>query len=367
MDSLFFILLLIATGQGLFIGAFLTFQKPPHRVTGILLGFLFIGFSLQLFDFILVYSEFIRQYPLLAFWSLPFNLALGPLMFLYAKYYLTKGRNFNKKELIHFGPFLAHLLYLLTFYYFKPESLQQELINTLLQGLSEAPLVNWGASIFPVLLYTQLAIYIILALKRILDSQLSVQELKWLYKIWKGIIAIASFGLVQNVLFFVGINQQPITGYIAATMAVFFIYYGVIAILKKKEEALQPLRQKYHYSKLSDSDRESLADQLLEFVNKEKVFLDPELSLKKLSIEMELPERQLSEIINNQVGVNFSDFLNRHRVDEFKRRLTDPTYNHLSMLGIALGCGFKSKTTFNTAFKKMEGITPSNYKQQIEK
>ena len=70
---------------------------------------------------------------------------------------------------------------------------------------------------------------------------------------------------------------------------------------------------------------------------------------------------ELSEAINSGVGKNFNDFVNSYRVKEVEQMLQDGKQEQLSLLGIALECGFNSKATFNRVFKKMTGQSPSQY------
>ena len=73
----------------------------------------------------------------------------------------------------------------------------------------------------------------------------------------------------------------------------------------------------------------------------------------------------MTEIINNIVKQNFYDYVNNFRVEEFKSLANDPANMHLKILSLAYDAGFKSKTTFNTTFKKITGQTPSEYIRQI--
>ncbi|MEL6256529.1 MAG: helix-turn-helix domain-containing protein [Bacteroidota bacterium] len=80
---------------------------------------------------------------------------------------------------------------------------------------------------------------------------------------------------------------------------------------------------------------------------------------------MKLSNGYLSQIINQKEGKNFFDFINGYRVEEVKRNLADPNFDHFSILGIGLEAGFKSKSTFNAVFKKMTGHTPTAYKKLL--
>jgi YesN/AraC family two-component response regulator len=97
-------------------------------------------------------------------------------------------------------------------------------------------------------------------------------------------------------------------------------------------------------------------------MEKEKPWLDPELTLSDLAAQFQLNPVQLSALVNNGIGKNFNDFVNEYRVEAIKKRLDAGASKQFSLLGIAYECGFNSKATFNRAFKKHAGVTPGEYK-----
>ena len=113
---------------------------------------------------------------------------------------------------------------------------------------------------------------------------------------------------------------------------------------------------------LPDEHYQKLSAQLEKLIIDEKVYLENELSLAQLSEKLNIQPYQTSELISRQYQESFFDLINRHRVEEVKKRLHDPAFSHLSILGVALDCGFNSKSSFNTAFKKFTGQTPSQYR-----
>ena len=78
-----------------------------------------------------------------------------------------------------------------------------------------------------------------------------------------------------------------------------------------------------------------------------------------------MPAHALSQLINEELGQNFFDYINSFRIQEFERRLVDPRNAHVSILGIAMDVGFNSKSSFNTAFRKFKGMTPSEYRKNL--
>ena len=117
---------------------------------------------------------------------------------------------------------------------------------------------------------------------------------------------------------------------------------------------------------LSDEQYTTWKARLEELLQRDRIYLESELSLSHLSVQLGIQPYQASELISRCYGEPFFDLINRHRVDEVKQRLEDPLYAHHSILGIALGCGFNSKSSFNAAFKKFTGFTPSQYRNLKE-
>ncbi len=108
---------------------------------------------------------------------------------------------------------------------------------------------------------------------------------------------------------------------------------------------------------------ESIKQRIVE----QRLFVDPKLTLRSLSLTLQIKEKELSRIINHHTDHNFYHFINGFRVEEFKRLLETNLSEQLSTLGIAQESGFNSKSTFYTAFKSIEGITPREYKLQLKK
>ncbi|MFW6225317.1 MAG: helix-turn-helix domain-containing protein, partial [Bacteroidota bacterium] len=85
------------------------------------------------------------------------------------------------------------------------------------------------------------------------------------------------------------------------------------------------------------------------------------ITLEHVATHCKSTIHDVSRYINEVIGMNFNDFINKKRIEEAKRRLYAPEYKHLSNEGIGQSVGFKSKTTFYRAFKKFTGKTPGEY------
>ncbi|HEX6225412.1 MAG TPA: helix-turn-helix domain-containing protein [Chryseolinea sp.] len=137
----------------------------------------------------------------------------------------------------------------------------------------------------------------------------------------------------------------------------------------------------YHYAKLitpraggalsalgSNFDAEHVMSKLKQAFEDGKLYLDPDVNLKKVSSYTGLPSKTISLMLNQYHESNFNDFVNRYRIEEVKRRLIDTSNNHFTISGIALESGFNSQATFQRAFKSTVGVTPREYiNLQIQK
>ncbi len=112
---------------------------------------------------------------------------------------------------------------------------------------------------------------------------------------------------------------------------------------------------------LSENDLQLLKTKLQNLMEKEKPFLDSQLTLSNLAKQIGVNTTALSFVINNGFGKNFNDFVNEFRVAEVKNKLNEGAAENLNLLGIALDSGFNSKATFNRAFKKFTGISPKEF------
>ena len=121
-------------------------------------------------------------------------------------------------------------------------------------------------------------------------------------------------------------------------------------------------------AKEAEARDKALEEQLLQqkekveqYLKTSRAYANPNLSLNELAAKLKMPTHVLSKIINDGFGVNFFDFVNGYRIDEFKVLVCDPRFRNQTFLAIAFEVGFNSKTAFNRSFKKMTNQTPSDY------
>jgi AraC-like DNA-binding protein len=100
------------------------------------------------------------------------------------------------------------------------------------------------------------------------------------------------------------------------------------------------------------------------FMAESEPYLDPSLSIYNLSKQINIPPKDLSLLINHDLNQHFFDFVNGFRIRKAMEILRDPDKKELTVLEILYEVGFNSKSSFNTAFKKLTRLTPTEYRRK---
>lgn len=117
---------------------------------------------------------------------------------------------------------------------------------------------------------------------------------------------------------------------------------------------------------LTDEDKTTLLDTIEQFMEDATVFCDPDFSLERLSEAINSNSNYVSKIINEKTGKNFRVYINEYRIREACRLMANPENDKFSIETIASMVGFKSKSSFNIAFKNFTGVTPSFYLKSLK-
>ncbi len=113
--------------------------------------------------------------------------------------------------------------------------------------------------------------------------------------------------------------------------------------------------------KQTDEQLSGWKEKILQQMQVQKAYEDPELSLTTLARELKTNPAVISRTINQGFEQNFNDFVNQFRIDAVKKMLDKGEHKKQTLLGIAFDCGFNSKATFNRAFKKATGLSPKEW------
>jgi AraC-like DNA-binding protein len=133
----------------------------------------------------------------------------------------------------------------------------------------------------------------------------------------------------------------------------------------ERSELLESPQARYERSGLTEAEATELKAELLAAMDDEHPYQDSELNLDDLARRLGTSPHKLSEVLNSQLGLTFYDFVNGYRVRDVQRRIADQASRNLTLLALAMDAGFSSKSTFNQAFKRCTGQTPSDYRRSV--
>ncbi len=159
--------------------------------------------------------------------------------------------------------------------------------------------------------------------------------------------------------------------YLSLVFLTFIIGYqgykqGKIFVYNTKTSSKPKKKIRTTISKQNVSEIEKNAKALLDLMEKQKPYLDAELTLYDLAKIAGLSSSELSTILNNILKNSFYDFINNYRVKEFKKEIQNPQKLQFTILAIAFDVGFNSKASFNRIFKNFTGKTPSEFKRESQ-
>jgi len=297
-----------------------------------------------------------------AFWI------VSPLLYFYVRSLCFSDFKLHLKDTLHVIPaFLIFLMVLLSFLTAEGKPLNE---TNYFQGkIGE---IN-RQFYFSFVMYIQFLVYNILSLKVIyeyrekLKSQVSSTHhiyLTWLKFVIVGFMFAWIVNLGISLLFFFKISIDY--NLAAISFAAFLIFFNVLFFKGWTQSDLFSgieETKKHQSSSLEQIEVERLLNVIYNYVENEKPFLDPELSLKKLSDSVNIPTRQLSQLINDQIGSNFYDFINGYRI-EMAKKLLIISEREKTVSEILYESGFNTKSSFNLAFKKETGLTPTEFRNK---
>ncbi len=280
----------------------------------------------------------------------------GPLFYIYLLTMVDVNFAFKKNSWLHFVPFIIAVTYAAILVVTLPK-----------RDIWTYP----GRTLITAAVGVQILLYLIATWKsvrqnglnlRLLLSYIDNSRLSLLRYFYIGFVVLWT----TQLQLFVGwdILRHPqwcpygVSLYIASA---FLFLAGVLFMALNRPEAFQRV-QKYNSSQLKQSDKDLYKEKILSAVREGKLFLNPDILLSDIAEKVGIAPYYVSQVINESLQQNFRDFINRFRVEESKRLLTQPD-QQLNVFGIALNVGFNSKSAFNNAFKKHTGVTPREFKK----
>lgn len=358
----------LITFQLLFVGLFLITHKKGTRRNNILLGTIFILISWNMGDLTLQMNGVVFKWEFLQHIDDGFFLLYGPIFYLYAQGVIFRDFKLSRGKLLHLIPYLLLTISLLLSGNLTPVTSEEIIGNDL----------PWQFFLINAFMYVHFFVYLGLSYKSLLKyrkiikntySQIDQINLDWLSVSINTFGLLAFLSLIQS---FIALAENRSVFIIALVLLLIFIFYFVNKVILKalrQPEIFAGIAQKetgkYLGSNLTAGQIEEYKKQLLALLTSEKPYLNPQVSLNDLSIKLSVSTKHLSQVINQSFNKSFFDFINTYRIQEVQQILKESRDDKLTVLEAMYEAGFNSKSSFNTAFKKETGQTPSEFRKSI--
>ena len=360
----------------LFLALFLVTVKTAHKVSNSLFAFFLvltaIDISINLGD--------VFEIPLdLRIFISSFVFLQLPAFYLYVLSVCYSDFKLKPKYLIHSIPFfVVNLVFVPRFY---AVNLASKI--SFLEKSSSMPEIQFNH----ILVHIQIVLYLIAAFMLLRKAKkiylenyagASMESLHWLFQFTLALSIFYFIALIKNIFKFTvyhNLSEWVKIGLFLFELIIIFWYlYKALnnpGLFRSIDSKLQLVERIISEEKNSDplavSEKEYNKDllKLQQYMIAEKPFLNPSLTIQDIAAAIKIPVRDLSLLINHKLDQHFYDFVNSYRIENAMAILKDVTKSKVTVLEILYEVGFNSKSSFNTAFKKHTGMTPTAYRKSL--
>lgn len=369
-------LLGVVTAISLFVSFFLAFflltVKTEHKISN------------RLFAFFLIITAIDTSEPLVSqFSNVPSNLGIFrttiaflqiPVFYLYVLSICYSDFRWKWKYLLHLIPFfLVNLAFVPRFYAVDLDSKIDFIVHR--HTMIEVQFVHWLLH-FQIVFYFSAVFLLLRKTKKLYlenNSGGDLNSFNWLFQLTRVLSVVYLIVIVKNLFKFSDyeyVSDWMKVGILVSQLFIICWYLykalnnpGLFRNIDSKLKLVSDL-----VLEEKKIEPETLNEDLLKlkrYMLDEKTFLDPALTIQDISNAMNVPVRELSVLINHQLGHHFYDFVNTYRIENAMKILQDPSKSKVTILEILYEVGFNSKSSFNTAFKKHTGNTPTEYRKTL--
>lgn len=360
---------LLGAANALFFSV-LIFSKPQRKLADKILGYWLIILSLQLI-FPFLYLADLEDYYQYAGLEVSFYAIHPFLLYLYIK--STTGQFPSKRKMI-FLILLAIVTEISVMSYFMIPS--EDRLNLIL-GKEPIRLLYYFLFI-PIIFY--FLYFFILSTNTLKDYKSNILQvysykenvdLMWLRKLVLFFYSLLLLCLPLALIFYLDhISIAECDYFYFAGLTVFIFFLGYWGYRQGEVFNFQPVLEVSKTNNSTERNQGNFqktvkgkAKELNDLMEMQKPYLNPTLTIYELARLIDMPPHQLSKLINKEFNCNFFEYINRYRIESFKKDLLSEKYKEFTLLGLALECGFNSKSSFNRIFKEQTGITPGEFKK----
>lgn len=383
------ITLLIGAMYGVLFATLLSFGKA-NRIANRFLALLLIVIALRLFPYIIGYAGFYDAYPWLSYLPYEASLAIGPLLYFYVRSLSSPGQKLSARWWLHFLPVLAQFVYYCVVFP-QPLAFKNHWDDTIH--------VPYILPVEQSLTFLSIAIYWFLSFRHYRDYQRWLEQnvsdredhhIEWLRNFlialgmtlvfWIAMVAIDRWGKPLNYF-------QRFPFYAWLQLLAYYLGTEGYRNARHRYPSWQEVEEvkEIVVSELPAPDAPAtvaaplalpnatetvvvtrdwfgMAARWRETLSDQKYWRDPELTLAKLARKLGTNTSDLSRAINEGLGMNFNELVNRLRVDSVKAQLAVPDEKR-NLLDLAFDAGFSSKASFNRSFRLYAGVTPTEFRE----
>ena len=302
--------------------------------------------TIELFFGWLISSHYYYNVPFLLRLNTPFVFLIGPSVYFLIYSHIYPNARWNKVSLLHLIPFVGAIIYFFPLY-FSSEIEKISYIDAMYTELSFDSLLIGGLRRIQQFAYLIGSIILIkktnrLQLKRKISQSiyiiLSIFALLILIDVYRYFFKFDLLGGIINII-------------LLSIVAIYLVFNQL--------RTPQPIKP------TTDTDSLQLkqfADQIVETITQEKIYLKPKISLEELSKMCNLQKHSVSQTINQHMKTNFNELINKYRVKEAVQLLESKKTRNLTIKAIAEMAGFNTVSSFNANFKKIMGKSPKEFR-----
>jgi AraC-like DNA-binding protein len=369
---------IIGAAQGVLLTFFL-FNKKENRTANKLLAVSMLIFAIDLTFGVFYLTGIVYTIPWIMALSNSFPYLYGPAIYLYIVILGDKSGKFKPAYFLHTIPFLLVQIYGLFFYYFEGASYHLDIIDM----STPQP---WQIVLIGKLIPLSGITYVVLTLLEAKKFNLKLKEsysnidkinLNWLMHLVFGTAIIWAVVIISYTLDFIYGDNLHANLIIYVSISIFLYTLGIKSLKQpqvvlldetgeSKEEPGTEQPGSYKKSGLADEFAESYLEELLNIMREEQPYKNSKLNLSDLSKMVGVSNHNLSEVINKKLESSFYDFINKYRVEEVKKLIAEDENQAYSILAHGYEAGFSSKSAFYSSFKKICGITPAQYREELK-
>jgi AraC-like DNA-binding protein len=367
------LILLLGSLQGFILGTLLWTNKKGHRLSNRLLA---VIIGLLALMSLAVGIPILNGWVSLAVDLLPLFIVmpLGPLLYFYLQSVLDPTFRLGKIERLHFLPIVLDLGAPLMGWTF---------LTGAWMGIFERSEGRaWGSMMIDYNTYVDIprwisvTTYVCLSwhlLRQqplvISGSEFDQQRRRWLWQCVNAFLVFQVIWLLFMIPYVVPGWRDPLMDKLGwypiyIPIATLIYWLGLRGYLRSRLEVVPPIDRKPVGLSLLPEMVAQVVDSITKAMEVDRLFLDPELTVDKVGQYAQVSPKLISAVLNQHLRKNFNNFINEYRVEEVKRRLLNPAYEHLTLTGIAFDCGFNSQATFQRTFKQLTGVSPGEYASQ---